>query len=161
MIDAVKIAQFVNTELSSELQEVILTKDTSGKYYLFNKYIVVQSKNSYKVYCLQSPNKLEFTSLKNAAAWCILNNAGKHRDARRIESLDLKLSSIDVDIAVHKNKIKNSKNNFTALISITKLQQDTYKRRQIMSELSYYVNTSKTIQDKNFRTKDSKIKSLR
>ncbi len=160
-MDITKIADFVSNELTSELQEVIFTKDTSGKYYLFNKYIILQRQKSYKVFVLQNNKRCEFTSLKNAAAWCILDNAGKHRDAHRIESLDLKLSSIDVDIAVHKNKIKKTTSNFTALISITKLQQDTYKRRQIISELSYYINTSKIIQDKNFRTKDSKIKHLR
>lgn len=156
-----KIAQFVNNELSSELQEIIFTKDAAGKYYLFNKYIILKIKTNYRVFRLHSTYRLEFTSLKNAAAWCILDNAGKFRDARRIESLDLKLSSIDVDIAVHKNKIKRSTSNLGTLISITKLQQDTYKRRQIISELATYISTSKTIQDKNFRTKDSKIKHLR
>ena len=160
-MDAVKIAQFVNNELSSELQEVLFTKDTSGKYYLFNKYIIIKIKNNYKVFCLQGPDRLEFTSLKNAAAWCILDNAGKYRDARRIQSLDLKLSSIDVEIAVHKNRIKNSSSSFTTLISITKLQQDTYIRGLIISKLADYINNSKLIQDKNFRTKDSKINPLR
>ena len=161
MMSIGKLASFVDNELSSELQEVIFAKDTAGKYYLFNKYIIVKSKNVYKVFCLQTNDRLEFTSLKNAVAWCILNNAGKHLDARRIHSLDLKLSSIDVDIAVHRNKIKRSSSNFTTLISITKLQQDTYKRRQILVELADYINNSKLIQDNNFRTKDSKIKHLR
>ena len=156
-----KLASFVDDELSSELQEVIFAKDTSGKYYLFNKYIIVKLKNVYKVFCIQDNDRLEFTSLKNAAAWCILYNAKKYRDARRIHTLDLKLSSIDVDIAVHRNKIKSSSSDFTTLISITKLQQDTYKRRQILIELANYVNVSKLIQDNNFRTKDSKIKHLR
>ena len=156
-----KLASFVDSELSSDLQEVIFAKDTSGKYYLLGKYVIVNNKNMYNVYSLKNGNKCEFTSLKNATAWCILDNAGKYMDARRIETLDLRLSSIDVDIAVHKNKIKNSTNNFNILVSVTKLQQDTYKRRMLLSELSNYIDNSKKIQESNFRTKDSKIKHLR
>lgn len=160
-MEAIKLARFLDNELSSELQEVIFTTDNSGKYYLFGKYVIVNSRSLFKVYCLRNDNTLEFSSLKNATAWCILDNAGKYQDARRIETLDLRLSSINIDIAVHKNKIKSSKSNFISLISLTKLQQDNYKRRMIISELSNYINNSRLIQDKNFRTKDSKIKHNR
>jgi hypothetical protein len=160
-MNAAKIAHFIDNELSSDIQEVMMTKDISGKYYLFNKYIVVNVKSNYKVFCLRSSDRMEFTRLKNAVAWCILTNAGKYGDARRIEALDLKLSSIDVDIAVHKNRIKNSSSNFTTIVSITKLQEDNFKRRQIMYELAGHINRSKLIQDQNFRTKDSKIKRRR
>lgn len=156
-----KLASFVDNELSSELQEVIFAKDTSGKYYLLGKYVIVNNKNICKVYCLKNGLTHDFTSLKNATAWCILDNAGKYSDSRRVECLDLRLSSIDVDIAVHKNKIKNSSNNFSMLVSVTKLQQDTYKRRMIVAELAEYINHSKRIQESNFRIKDSKIKHLR
>lgn len=161
MIDVTKLENFVNTELTSSLKEVLVTKDASGKYYLFNKYIIIQNKNNYNVYSSNPTLKLEFTSLKNATAWCIFDNAGKYKDARRVETLDLRLSSIDVDIAVHKNKIKTSKNNYITLISLTKLQQDTYKRRIIVSELTNYIDNSKRIQDSNFATKGSKIKYRR
>lgn len=160
-MEAIKLANFVNAELSSELKEIIFTKDNSGKYYLFGKYVILSNKRTYVVYCLKNGYKLEFCNLKNATAWCILDNVGKHLDARRIETLDLRLSSIEVDIAVHKNKIKHSKNNLSASISMTKLQQDTLKRKIIVSELSDYIDNSKQIQYKNFRTKDSKIKHLR
>ena len=160
-MEATKLANFVNTELSSELKELILTKDNSGKYYLFGKYIILNNKQTYTVYCIKTGYKLEFCTLKNATAWCILDNVGKHLDARRIETLDLRLSSIDVDIAVHKNKIRNSKNDFSSVISLTKLQQDTLKRKIIISELSDYINNSKQIQYKNFGSKDSKIKHIR
>lgn len=160
-MNANKLANFVNSELTSELQEVLFTKDINGKYYLFGKYIIINKNNTCKIYCTKNGNRIEFSNLKNATAWCILDNAGKHLDARRIETLDLRLSSLDIDIAAHKNKIKSAKSNFTTLISITKLQEDTYKRRQIILELSNYIDNSKRIQDNNFRTKDSKIKHLR
>lgn len=160
-MEAIKLAKFLDNELSSELQEVMFTTDNTGKYYLFGKYVIINVSRLCKVYCLKNEHKLEFLSLKNATAWCILDNAGKYQDARRVETLDLKLSSIDIDIAAHKNKIKSSQSHFISLISLTKLQQDNYKRRMIVSELSNYINNSKQIQDRNFRIKDSKIKHVR
>jgi hypothetical protein len=155
------LSKFIDTELNTELQEVLFTCDNQGKYYLFGKYVIVRVNNLYKVYRNDTRSKLDFLSLKNATAWCVLNNSGDNYGAYRIHNLDLKLSSIDIDIAVHKNKIKSAKSNFGTLISLTKLQEDTYKRRQLVSELSYYVNHSKRIQDGKFNAKDSKIKHQR
>ena len=155
------LSNFIDSELDTDLQEVLFTKDAQGKYYLFGKYVIVRLNNLYKVYCLDTRNKVDFLSLKNATAWCVLRNSGDNHGASRIHNLDLKLSSIDIDIAVHKNKIKNAKNNFGTLISITKLQEDTYKRRWLVSELSHYINQSKRIQNNKFNAKDSKIRNQR
>lgn len=155
------LSNFIDSELDTDLQEVLFTKDDQGKYYLFGKYVIVRLNNLYKVYCLDTRNKVDFLSLKNATAWCVLRNSGDNHGASRIHNLDLKLSSIDIDIAVHKNKIKNAKSNFGTLISITKLQEDTYKRRWLVSELSHYINQSKRIQNNKFNAKDSKIRNQR
>ena len=155
------LSKFIDGELDTDLQEVLFTKDDQGKYYLFGKYVIVRLNNLYKVYCLDTRNKLDFLSLKNATAWCVLRNSGDNHGASRIHNLDLKLSSIDIDIAVHKNKIKNAKSNFGTLISINKLQEDTYKRRWLVSELSHYINQSKRIQNNKFNAKDSKIRNQR
>jgi hypothetical protein len=155
------LSNFIDSELDTDLQEVLFTKDAQGKYYLFGKYVIVRLNNLYKVYCLDTRNKVDFLSLKNATAWCVLRNSGDNHGASRIHNLDLKLSSIDIDIAVHKNKIKNAKSNFGTLISITKLQEDTYKRRWLVSELSHYINQSKRIQNNKFNAKDSKIRNQR
>lgn len=161
MRNANKIASFIEYELSSDLQDVLVTQDNTGKYYLFNRYVIVTLNNYCKVYCLQSGEILDFSSLKSATAWCILHNAGKHSYARILKRLDSKLISIALDIAIHKNMIKTTKDSFVQSVSINKLQEDTYKRRMILAELNDYINTSKQIQDKNFRIKDSKISFAR
>lgn len=161
MTNIAKLAKFFDNEFNTSLRNVLLSHDSSGKYYLFGKFAIVQHRHFYKVYCVQSGDIFDFSSLKNATAYCVLENAGKRMDARRVMNLDLKLSSIDVDIAVHKNKLKTSTDNFITLVSITKLQEDTYKRRVILAELNDHINNSKKIQDNNFRSKDSKIKHLR
>lgn len=155
-----KLANFIESELSSELKEVLVTQDNTGTYYLFGKYVIINNLTYYKVYCLNSTDRLDFSSLKAATAWCILHNAGKYSEANILQKLDLKLTSIAVDIAVHKNIIKKSKNSFTTSISAIKLQEDTFKRRMILSELNNYINSSKRIQDKNFLKKDSKFNYL-
>lgn len=160
-MDIAKFANFIDSELSSSLKDIILSYDSSGKYYLFGKYAIVNNSYCYKVYCLKSQEITDFSSLKNATAYCILQNAGKYMYAKRVMNLDLRLSSIEVDIAVHKNKIKNSKSDFDCTIGITKLQEDTYKRRAILSELNDYINSSKKIQYNNFRSSNSKIKHIR
>jgi hypothetical protein len=160
-MNAITLSKFVTNELSTEIQEVVFSRDTQGKYYLFGKYVIVQTPNLYKVYCLVKRTKLDFSSLKNATTWCVLSNSGNRTGATRVYNLDLKLSSIDVDIAVHKNKIKKAKTNFAGLISATKLQEDIYKRRTVVSELSYYIEQSKKIQNSKFNSKNSKIKHQR
>lgn len=155
------LSKFIDNKLDTDLQDIIFTQDKQGKYYLFGKYVIVRIGNLYKVYCLDARTKLEFLSLKNATAWCVLSNSGDKHGASRIHGLDLKLSSIEIDIAAHKNKIKSAKSNFGTLISITKLQEDTYKRRWLVSELSHYINHSKRIQNNKFNAKDSKIRNQR
>lgn len=155
------LSKFIDGELDTDLQEVIFTRDSQGKYYLFGKYVIVRIKNLYKVYCLETRNKLDFLSLKNATAWCVLSNSGDNQRASLIHNLDLKLSSIDIDIAAHKNKIKSAKSEFGTMISITKLQEDNYKRRWLVSELSHHIDHSKRIQHNKFNAKDSKIRHQR
>lgn len=160
-MSANKLANFINDEMSSTVREVLLTRDNSGKYYFFGKYIVVNNKNIYKVYCLENDNVIDFYNLKNATAWCVLDNTGNYSDAHRIHYLDLKLSSIDLDIAIHKSKLKALRNAPTSLIYITKLQEDVYKRKLVLLELSNHINKSRKIQDNSFNTKASKIKHIR
>jgi hypothetical protein len=158
---AKKLENFFYNEMTSDLRKVLFTRDNAGKYYLFNKYIISPEKNYYKVSWLGEKQILIFSHLKTATAWCVLHNVEKYGAAARLLNLELRLFSIDTDIAVHKNKIRTAKTDFVALISMTKLQEDIYKRRIILKELSGCINNSKNIQYSNFGTKDSKIKTIR
>jgi len=157
-MNAIKLAKFVDEELQTNLRESLITRDSSGHYYLFGEYAIVRSNNYYTVSC--HDKVLLFSALKTATAWCVLDHAKKHFHANRIEALDLKLCSIAVDIAIHKNMIRTAKTDSEKLISIIKLQEDNYKRKTILNELEIYINSSKQIQDKNFLKKDSKFNYL-
>jgi hypothetical protein len=157
-MNAIKLAKFVNEELQTNLKESLITKDSFGQYYLFGEYAIIRSKKYYTVSC--SDKTLLFSSLKTATAWCVLDHAKKYFDANRVEALDLKLCSIAVDIAVHKNMIRNAQKDSEKIISIIKLQEDNYKRKTILNELEVYINSSKKIQDRNFLKKESKFNYL-
>lgn len=154
MTDAAKLANFFDLEVHSELNEVMVTKDNKGKYMLFGKYYIVPINNGhFKVFALGYSSPIEFSTLKNATSWCILHKAGRQYDANRIESLDLKLCSMNVDIAIHKKLARNAVTTFDKVIYAIKLQEDTIKRRLIIQEINNYINTSKRIQEDKFRKK--------
>ena len=153
----VELASLIEKELSSDLKNVLLLKDTS-KYYLFGKYLILPKNNGYQV--LTEATSLEFASLKNATAWCIFDNECKYTNAHKIHILDLKLSSVDMDISIHKQMLKNSTKHFNTLVIATKLQEDVFKRRQVVSEIKDCLEISKIIQFKNFNKRDLKIKRM-
>lgn len=155
MTNALKLADFFDSELHSDLNEILVTKDAKGKYMLFGKYFIVPITNGhFKVFIIGHNSPVEFSTLKNATSWCVLHNSGKQFEANRIEALDLKLCSMNVDIAIHKKLARTSIDSFNKLIYTIKLQEDTHKRRLIVQEINNYINTSKRIQEDNFRKKD-------
>ena len=161
MNNAIKLAKFFEEELASSLGEVVLSKDKLGKYLLFGTYLVVPIHGGfYKVLSTKHGVPLEFSSLKNATSWCILHNAGNYHGANRIQTLDLKLCSTNIDLAIHKKLAKVASSAFNKEIYIVKLQEDAYKRRIILQEINNYINTSKKIQESNFRKKDPKFNYL-
>ena len=161
MTNATKLAKFIDSGLSSDIQDILVTKEHAGKYTLFGKYSIILNKRGfYAVFSSKTMTLNEFSSLKIATSWCVFDHLGRHRDGRRLEHLDLKLCSIAVDIAVHKNKIKSSTDTATNLIYTIKLQEDNFRRRQTLQEIKLYINNSRALQEQKFKTKAPKINYL-
>lgn len=140
-----KLNKFFEEELQSELRDILITKDTSGTYSLFGKYTINPSDGYFKV---KSKNLyVEFSTLKNALAYVTLHNNEKYKEANMIQRLDLRLCSINVELQVHRNILKNTDNK---LLYIIKIQEETIKRRRIVEEIKSYINTSIRIQAKRF-----------
>lgn len=145
----VKLDQFFENELRSDLKEVLITRDQQGRHSLFGKYTVLPTKRGlYKVF--SSDIALEFETIRNAVAWCTLHHAKKYREANRIEALDMKLSSIDTDLAVHRHMLRRRAGDDSKWIYVIKIQEDTYKKRQILNEIKSYINSSKILQTSKF-----------
>jgi hypothetical protein len=149
----IKLNQFFENELKSDLKEVLISKDQRGRYYLFGKYTIVPTKRGlYRVFAKDID--IEFENMRNAAAWCTLHHAKKYREARRIEDLDLRLSSIDTDLLVHRHMLKK-RNDSSKWIYMNKIQEDTVKRRRILDEIKSYINSSKIIQTGKFNNQSN------
>ena len=161
MTNATKLAKFIETGLDSDLQDILVTKQAPNKYTLFGKYnVVLNDRGFYSVFSIKTMTLKEFSTLKTATAWCVFDQVGKCRDGQRLENLDLKLSSISTDIAVHKNMVRNTDDSDTRLIYITKLQEDNHKRRITLQEINFYINTSRELQEQKFRAKAPKFNYL-
>ncbi len=140
-----KLNKFFEEELQSELRNVLITKDASGTYSLFGKYTITPSNGYFKV---KAKNLyVEFTTLKNALAYVTLHHAEKYREANRIQRLDLSLCSVNVELQVHRNILKNTDNK---LLYMIKIQEETIKKRRIVEEIKSYINSSIRIQATRF-----------
>lgn len=149
MKNAHKLKSFFDSALKSE-EDVIITRDQNGIYKLFSKYSIKDNGvGIFQVRYAKSNYNYTFSSLKIAMAWCTLHNEGMIIESNRINDLDMKLCSVDFDIAVHKKMAKTPKNSKT-LIYITKLQEDNNRRRNILKEIDIYINSSKKIQARKF-----------
>ena len=151
MTTVAKLNEFFDEELSSGIRDVLITCDRYGRYTLFGEYSITPTKDGY--YSVRGRNiKIEFTTIKNAMAYITLIHAGKRRDAARVERLDLNLCSINVDLAVHRNILRNKVNPEDRLIYIIKIQENSIKRRRIVEEIKSYINSSIQIQEHKFNT---------
>lgn len=155
MTNATKLDQFFTREINADLKDVLISCDRFGKYSLFGKYTIVPTNDEYyKVTMLGSESSYEFALLKNALTWCVFSNSSKQREASKIQLLDMKLCGIDVDLAVHRRKLKLATDSFAKDIYIIKVQEDTIKRKQIVAEINSYINNSRQIQVKKFTGKN-------
>jgi hypothetical protein len=150
MTTVTKLDKFFGSQLKSDIQDVLITKDNTGRYSLFGKYFITPRPNGYYRVTGNITLPIEFAQLKNAVTWCTLINANKYKEAKRVEELDLKLSSIDFDLSVHRTILKKKTDADQRWLYINKIQEDIYKRRLIIEEINSHINNSKTIQFRKF-----------
>ena len=161
MTTVTKLDTFFGNQLKSDIQDVLITKDSNGRYSLFGKYSIVPTNIGYhKVVSGTMEYPIVFVQLKNAVTWCTLVNANKHKEAKRVVDLDLRLCSIDFDLTVHRNILKKTTESDAKWVYIIKVQEDIFKRRVIVEEINSYINSSKTIQHRKFDQNKSPILSL-
>jgi|688.fasta_scaffold16299_15 hypothetical protein len=151
-MDINKLEKFFTKELTSELKDVMIINDGGNNYELFGKYFVSPTPSGYFKVSIKTAYEVhEFANVRNAVTWCIFDNAKKYSEANRIKDLDLRLCSMEVDLAIHKKMAKNAKDPSNKWIYLIKLQEDNLKKKMMLNEMSSYINTSKTIQAQKFR----------
>lgn len=161
MNNATKLAKFIDSGLKSDIREILVTKESPNKYTLFGKYtIILNQRGFYNVFSTKTMMIKEFSTLKTATAWCVFDHVGRYGEGQRLENLDLKLSSISTDIAIHKNMVRIANDSGSKLIYVTKLQEDNHKRRVTLQEINFYINSSRVLQEQKFQAKAPKFNYL-
>jgi hypothetical protein len=146
---AYKLADFFRETLSDRIKDVLIVSN-NGAYELFGRYRINQRNNLYCITDIVTKKQTEFSILKAAVAWCTFASSGKDISSKRLYYLDLKLASLDIDIKIHRDRIKKSSLPSKKQLHLVKLQEDIGKRRHILSEIEKIINTSKELQAKKF-----------
>lgn len=148
-----KINQFLYRELFHKMGDIAIFKYEDGTYELFNKYYIVEKNGYYVIQPKSSDDEKNFSSLRNAVTWCSFDNRNKFSQANRIEYLDTMISGMDANIVVHKNLISRAKDIENKLIYIAKMSEEQAKKKQMVEEMSSFINESKNWQTRKFATK--------
>lgn len=136
-----------------ELQDLSIISNGPGSYCLYNKYNIIKQGQSFVVTLETSNTELSFNTLKSAATWCSYDKRNRIVEARRICILDFKLASVDADITLHNQLLKQAKTEDGKLIYAAKLTEEKLKKKQIAHELNKYIEESVSWQTKRWNKK--------
>ena len=103
-----KIKQMFKGELIKELKNLYISNDRSG-IKAFGKYRIRkdQSTNLYTVSSSDWEESYEFITARNAMAYCVFSHNCNTERASEVWSLDGKMASINLDIAIHTRGYKS------------------------------------------------------
>lgn len=154
MKDLTKVEKFLEKEFKSKITDVCIVQTKNGTFELFNEYFIDKKPNGiYTVRAALYFGDHEFTSVKNAFSWCIFHKQKRYNLTKRIEELDLLLSSIDTVMIQQRKLLKNAKGLENKLIFTAKLHENKVKKHTMQKELLKYINISKKWQIKKFLNK--------
>ena len=140
-------------ELDS-LKKIIIFPEGNNSYSVYDRYYVTRNKlGSYTVNVLGTYTEKNFYKLKHAIAWCSFDKRKLYKDAQRLQEVDQLIWSMDTEIELHLSLLKNTKDDTTKLIYISKLTENRYKKRQYNKELSSFISNFDRYQNQLFDRK--------
>jgi len=149
-----KLDKFISTDIIENLQDVVIYQDQDGSYQLFNIYRIAKGPDKEFIVTMNHTyTEKVFYTLKNAVTWCTYDKRNKFYESNRIVELDNRLGGLEVDISIHYKLFKTVKDDNDKLIYLAKLNEDRTKKRSFTTELTRYVEESKTWQQKRFNLK--------
>jgi hypothetical protein len=151
-----KLANFFDKAIKVDARQALIT-GSNGEYTVYGRYYIKPVSNEFLVYDINTKENITLSSLKHAMTWCTLIDCKQHVQAKRLTVLDLKLISIKLDMAIHKKLVKSSSEN--RLLYTIKLQEDSYRKKTVLSEITNLINKSKILQEHRFqKPKRNKIR---
>jgi hypothetical protein len=93
---------------------------------------------------------MSFNTAKNALTWALLDMYDKIAEAKRVRELDTFLSSVEVDIQIHRRYLKTSDPE-KFLIYYSKHQNDVRRQKQFLSEIDKYYILAQRCQQRGLK----------
>lgn len=140
------------SNLVKKIKDVFIVAEDDGSYNLFGTYIIRPDRDIFKLYVLNNPDVglIEFSTLKYAVTWCVLDKNKKAKEIKRVQELDSYIESLNVNIAQYRKLIIKNENQ-DKYIYLAKLGEDKLKRSQAIKEIDWYTSVSKHIQSKKYQ----------
>ena len=132
-----------NTYLKSGTKSLI---KTDVGILVFGEYLIAKIENGYKIYTKNTFTVVEFSNIKNAFAWVIFDRSGRFKICQRIVELDAKISSLSVEIDIHKRSITKSDTG-KYVILLNKIQDESLRRQELINELDNCLETAKRLSE--------------
>lgn len=149
-INIQKISSFLETQVFKNLEDIVIFKNDSGSYELFNRYLITITDNGYTVSYINGSQIKNFYNLKNAVTWCVFDKRNKFSKTKRVEDLDRMIGSAEFNMAVHKKIMSTSKDIDTKLINLAKYNEEKLRKKVMSAELVSYIQESKNYQNSQF-----------
>jgi hypothetical protein len=111
---------------------------------VFGEYLIARIKDGYRIYTKNTFTEVEFSNIKNAFAWVIFDRAGRFKVGQRIVELDAKISSLGVEIEIHK-KSSTKSDTGKYVILLNKIQDESKRKQELVRELDNYLETAKRL----------------
>lgn len=145
-----KVDKFIKKQITKnpETLDVMLLPVDSDKYILFGKYIISKVDNYYSV--KNDSIEKTFNTLKTAITWCVFKEKNKTVECRKIEELDFKLSSLEIDLTQKRKILNNMTDENFKTVYIIKIEEDNIKKSFLLKQLNRFINISKDWQSKSF-----------
>jgi hypothetical protein len=110
-----------------------------GKQYaLFNRYSITRHDGYVTVFRRSDAQYFEFTEIKHALTWVILDKHNKYSERNRILTLDRELTSVRVDQQIHRRLRAKYTGDLRSIYTM-KLQLDRDKEKRIVAECDKYI----------------------
>ena len=132
------LERVVEQTLQNTLDSIIIK--IGKQYALFNRYSITRHDGYVTVFRRSDAQNFEFTEIKHALTWVILDKHHKYSERNRILQLDRDLTSVRVDQRIHRHlRAKYTHTSDLRPIYTMKLQLDRDKEKRIVAECDKYI----------------------
>lgn len=144
-----KLEKFIRTNIPT-ISKLLIYDLEENEYMLFESYSVKKIEQEISVTRLGDEFTFNFSKMKNAIAWVILDFNKKFYEANRIIELDFKLNSIIIEKKIYINIKKKTKDSGRYLLMLDKIDHNIRSEIKFRDELNKYIRMANSCQQQGF-----------